>query len=160
MLNWVLSIGSTVIITSVIMIILPSGKLSTIIKSIFSLVVLLVVISPIIKITKVDFEIENLFFGEEITVQDDFLHFIGESKIKAYKDNCRQILVNMGVEDALFDIDYLITDDYFIDVQRIMVDLRNSVIKSDKAHIDIIGDVKEAFSEYFSIDVGRIEIYG
>ncbi len=159
MLDWILSCGATVILTSIIMIILPSGKLSAIIKSIFSLVVLLVVISPITKISKGDFSIDNVFTGGEIYVQEEFLHFIAESKIKIYEENCNKILGNFGIENAQLDFEFLITENYSVEVQKLKVDLKKSVINSDKEHIDIIKDVKEALAEYLNVDVGRVEIY-
>ena len=110
MSSWVLSITSIVILTSIISMILPEGRLNKSIKSIFSLLVVLVIIQPFFTLTGKDIDFDTIFSENNITLQVDYLEYIQSQKITNYQNNCQKILKNYGIDSASVDINYTVNN--------------------------------------------------
>ena len=163
--TWILSIAGIIILSAMLSLILPEGKAGKLIKSILALLVILVIIKPLFSIFsggEVSFMPENQTI---VTEQQNFIDYINGKKIESYKTNTEQILKNHGVYDAQIEIIVLTDNDineYTNEgpiIQKIIIDLKNSVIKSDSPHKDIIKDLKKDLAEYFSLSQEKIEIY-
>lgn len=159
MKEWVISVTVTVFSTSVISLILPSGKLSKYIKSIFSLIMVFVILQPVFKLRDVKFDFEAVFNESEFVYQSDYLDYVNNKKIENYKENCVILLKDIGVENFETDIIFSVNETSEIIVEKVVINLQNSVINSDKDHIDIIVDVKNVISEYFKISVCNVVVY-
>lgn len=163
--TWILSIAGIIILSAMLSLILPEGKAGKLIKSILALLVILVIIKPLFSIFsggEVSFMPENQTI---VTEQQNFIDYINGKKIESYKTNTEQILKNHGVYDAQIEI-IVLTDNDINEytnggpiIQKIIIDLKNSVIKSDSPHKDIVKDLKKDLAEYFSLSQEKIEIY-
>ncbi len=159
MKQWTYSISAIVILASIIMIILPNGRTSTIIKSIFSLVIMLVIISPIKSLTNKEYTFENMFEENNLIIQEDYLEYITQKKLYIYKENVIKILENLGIKNATFEYEYTVSDLYEISFNKVFINLKNSVIQSENNHIIITENIKNSLSEYLEINKEFIEIY-
>jgi len=159
MKEWVLSIGTTVVITTIISIILPEGKIGNYIKGIFSILLILAIIKPIFAIGKIDYNIENVLSQNVVILQDDFISFTNDKKVQNFTEKCEKIIEEIGIEKAVVNIDYFVDENNQIIIKYVNVNLRNSVIILDKEHIDIIEDVKTAISDYLNLDFNKVIIY-
>lgn len=141
MKEWILSVGSIVILTSVISLILPDGKTGKIIKCVFSLIILTVILKPILTI-KDGFEISEIVFNEtELYVQEDFIYYSIEEKMTNYEENILSYVKNSGIENSSVVIEYYVLENYSAKIEKVIVNLDNQVIISDKENIDIIEDI-------------------
>ncbi len=163
--TWILSIAGIIILSAMLSLILPEGKAGKLIKSILALLVILVIIKPLFSIFsggEVSFTPENQTI---VTEQQNFIDYINGKKIESYKTNTEQILKNHDVYDAQIEIIVLTDNEITNDtngepiIQKIIIDLKNSVIKSDSPHKYIIKDLKNDLAEYFSLSQEKIEIY-
>ena len=159
MKSWIISISAVVIITAVISLILPEGKIGKYIKSIFSLFIVFTIIKPLFYIKNSEFNYENIFNQNEIELQFGFIEFISQEKIKEYENNCINILEKVGVNNALVEIIYSNDNQSKIKIEFINVNLKNSVIISDKSHIDIIKEIKNNISTYLNVSIESVKIY-
>ena len=106
MKSWVLSVGAAIIITTIITIILPEGKLGKTIKFVFSIMVMLIMIKPIVYIKNKDFNIDTSLVYNEINYQNDYLSYISKTKAAKFEQNCNKILENNGINNADVLIEY------------------------------------------------------
>ena len=159
MKSWIISISAVVIITAIISLIVPEGKIGKYIKSIFSLFIVFTIIKPLFYIKNTEFKYEDIFDQNEIELQFSFIEFISEEKINEYENNCLIILENEGVSNGIVEIVYSHEDQSKIKIEFISVNLENSVIISDKSHIDIIKDIKKNISTYMNINIDSVKIY-
>lgn len=159
MKEWALKILISVLILSSISIILPTGKLSSYIKYVFAIILIPIVIEPVLMIKNNNFDFNMVFNETEVQVQNDYLDYISEQKINEYNSRLNVLLNNLGVLGAKVDLLYNIDENYIIHIKKVCIDLTNSVINSDKEHIDIIETIKTAYSEYLHIDKDEVIIY-
>lgn len=149
---WVLSIIVVVFSLSVISLLLPTGKLGKFIKTIFSLVLIFVVIKPIVGLREFDYNIKDIFVENEVVIQDSYLEYVTNKKIIVYKNNCIQIMEKNGVYGGYVDLKYEIDNDCKILYKIVSLNLKNAVIKSDKEHIVIIETVKREIKSYLGLN--------
>ena len=156
MKSFLLSIGSFVLISSIITMLLPDGKLNKNIKNVFSIISVFLVVQPILNIKNINLNINDVLFSDKIIIQENFLYFIAEENVKKLKIDCEKILVNNGINDAELDIYYNVLENGQVDILRVVIDLSNSVINSDKENIDIIESSLKNICELLSIDTKQV----
>lgn len=159
MKNWIISLGTIIILSSLISIILPEGKLNKFIKSYFSLIVMIIMIQPIATIKNVNFSFESFFNENKIELQYDYLDYVTNIRIDNYVNDCKKIAKEKGVDDLIVEIEYNVDENNKILFDKILLNFKNSVIISDKAHIDIIEEVKTLICKYLEVEQNKVVIY-
>ena len=162
MKSWILSVGAMILLTAIITIILPKGKTSGLIKSVFALLSLLVIIQPVtaLKNGDSDFSIPSISGGNEIIIQENYLEFIARKRNENNEKNCEKILTENGINGATVSIEYTTDENASYEIQKVTLNFENSVINSDKEHIYIIETAIEKIAEYLDTDSEVIEVYG
>ena len=156
--NWIINIGAVVLFTAILSLILPNGRLNGVIKSIFSLIIVLIILNPIISIKNSEFSFEDFFTESNIAFQEDYLNFISIKKQENYQENCTLLLEELGVSNSDVDVYYELDQDGNFIIKKVNVNLENSVIKEEFAHIDIIEKIKNKLSSYLQIDIEVINV--
>ncbi len=156
--KWILSLVGIVLISTVVFMLLPEGKLAKYIKSFFGLVVILVAVQPIFTLKNSELSFDFDISSEEVFFQENYLDFIAEEKIRVYQENSIKILEQNGFKNTSVNIDY--TSDEFGQAEILMVtiDLKNSVFIHDQRHIDIIEDIVKPVSNYLDIEEVRVNV--
>ncbi|MBR2614049.1 MAG: hypothetical protein IKC71_00435 [Clostridia bacterium] len=146
---YLLEIVVVIFITCVSSLILSEGRLKFFIKSIYSIVLVLVIISPIVKNKgeKVDF---NLFSENEIVYDQNFLEYVDNKKIESLKDKIEEILLDFGVKNGQVIIEKDIKTN---EIKKIVIDLKNAVIENDNKHINIVKEIKDKLKKETLIEV-------
>lgn len=126
--GWILGIVGVVFLGIMIEIIAPDGKTNTFIKSIFSLVFICVVMSPILNLVKQSgIDVSGLINSGENDFEEQ-LKIDTKLKIENY-------LFEHGIEGVEIEIDACSTINDII-INKIYVNLSNSVIIKNEEHID------------------------
>ncbi len=159
MKDWIISITAVVLITSIVCLILPPGKMGKYIKSIFSLLTMLVVIKPIVYIKDINFDYQQIIGADEIALQDDFLIYVFDKKIEEYEQNCVEIVEKVGIKNANINIEYDIEENQNIKINFVKINLQNSVIISDEQHINIKEEMITDIASYLNIKKNMVIIY-
>lgn len=161
MKQWVLSIAVTALFSAVVVLLLPNGKTNKIIKSILSFVVVLVIISPLLSLSKNEVSLDNAFGAGEITLQENYLSFYENSKLETFKKECLKLLEEKGIkirEDELNIITDCIVDGV-VRIEKVQVYLKNAVIKTDELNIDIKDECLNVIRSYLDITSDKVVIY-
>lgn len=157
MKEWIINISITAITITAVSLIVPDGKTGKIIKAILPFFVLLSVVKPILNI---DYEqkVTELFSdvqgGEAL--QDDFLFSITEKRIADLEKKCEMILSAKGISGANVKIEYNYINGGY-EINSATVNLKNSVINSDKEHIDI-NEIETTLKNFLSLNRGTVKI--
>lgn len=159
MKQYLLSICGVVLIGTIFNLILPHGKTSKSISSIFGVLLLLVIVKPIITIknSNNDFNF-SIISGDDVVIYDEYLDYILYSKVDLYKKNVNKILQKNGIENAVIEIYYHQIDDVSFSVDKIEIDLSKSVIISEESHINIIDDVLTEINNKLGISKEQVRI--
>ena len=160
--NWLLSVGAMILLTAVITLIIPHGRLGKLIKSVFALLSILVIIQPLVNLKNgnADFTVPSITEGNEIVLQQDYLQYIVEKRNQAKEETCEDILNKNGIEGAVVDIEFITDNKASYEIKKVTVNLENSVIISDKEHIDIIEIALAEIADYLDTEREVIELYG
>ena len=160
MKEWVVSIGAVIILTSITSIILPNGKLNKFIKTIFSIIVVFTIIQPIFYSFNGDSS--SYFESKDVNLnyQEDYLYYITYKKKESLCENCKIIAEKLNVIDAEIDILYYSDEKGGIVLDKVLVNLENSVINPNNENIDIISELTNNLSEYLQIEKSNVVIYG
>lgn len=107
------------------------------------------------------YSIDNVlnFIYSDIEIQQGFIDEINVKKIDNITNFCKQLLENNGIKDADVKILYVADDNQKLIIEKISVNLKNSVIISDDMNIDIIGRTKSLIASNLNIKEEMVEIY-
>lgn len=159
MKNWLISIAVTVIITTSLSMLLPGGKTKNFIKGTFSLLLMWVIMQPVVNFKNSGIKLDNLENKDEVVLQYDYLGYIAQEKIEYYEKDCRKILEEIGIKNASVIIKYYMTEKGEVSIEKVKIILYDSVIVSDKEHIDIIEEIKVKLSDYLNVGRDLVVIY-
>ena len=146
MKEWILSIGTIIILTTIADLILPDGKIGKYIKCFFSLLVMLVILTPIINYKKNNLNIDMTAIDKEYELQNNYLNFIYQKRI----DECKKSIIEIFKQNSIDNlcennilIEYKIENNGEFIYENISIDLKNNVIIFNDEHIIIIEKIKE-----------------
>lgn len=159
MKNWILKVVSIIFIIMVFSIFLPESKVGKYAKSIISIFILIITISPI---SQKDFlrSEEELVFNEDYLIQEDYLYYINDYKVNIIKDKCKKLLIELDITNAVLDVEYEINDAYNLEIKKVNINLSESVINSEKPHKYIIDEIKNKISKEVGISKELVIVYG
>lgn len=157
MLSWIISVFSAVTVITVVSLLLPDGKLAKFIKPFVSLILILLILSPITDIEKYFYDGEE-FYDSAITMDTDFLIKTTQAKIDKRKENCIKIAEKNGITGAIVIIEYSVDENYSPKINEVRINLQNAVISSESEHIVILQRLIKEISEYLSISEEGVKI--
>ncbi len=146
--GYVLSILGVVVAGIIIDIIIPSGQINKYIKSIFSIFVVAVILSPVIT-----FFHENQGFQlkyEDYEIEQTLHNYITKQKISSMEKSILKDLEKSGYKNIDIKISYSVNDNK-LELYSCTVNLKNLVITSDKPHINKYEFIIEVVSTYTNL---------
>ena len=154
--SWVLSIAGICVLSVLIDLFLPSGQMSSHIKSIFNFVIVFVIIAPLPKVIKnYNVDYSSFISTSDIEIQQDFIYQINHDKLEALKNEIENKLDEKGLKN----IEISISADIFTEkmvLDSVYVDISNLVIENSDQHIDIKKEVENVILSV--LDIEREEI--
>ena len=153
MSSWILSIIGIVFISIIMEIILPNGKTNNFIKSIFSIFLLLIFISPIKElINKFSYK---TFSKENIILDEDFLY-----QVNLAKNESNQVLIQNHLKSKGIDgVNVIICNNlhnYDYSIEKIFIDSANLVLSSNINHINKYEVITNTILELINIEKDNI----
>ena len=146
-MEYLINISGIIIVSIFFKFFIPNGKTKKFITWITSLLITIMIISPIFSYLGSGFK----DFNNKLELQQNYLDFTFNEKINADLERFSSLISN-DVKNYSITPDYEIID-YSINYKKIQIDLKNAVITSDKSHIDIINKIKTSVNEVFGKDV-------
>lgn len=150
---WILSIAGIICLSILVELIMPDGNMSKYIKTIFSFVIIFVIISPVPKLLNKELNINSIFQYEDVELQKDYLYQINIYKLEEIQNCIEDEILKSGYEE----VNISISADVFqekLEFNAVYVDLSNLVISQNAMHkniVDIQKDIKTIVVEYTNI---------
>jgi hypothetical protein len=146
-----------VVLTSAVSFLVPEGKLNKLINKIFSLMIILVVLTPLTKI----FNNTNFTFLDgikQIEIQSEYLYYVSLEKMTSLEKNCQEIIEKEGVKDATVSINYNVSELGQVFVNSIVIDCKVALSQTKKTLVE--DKLIEFLSEYVKLNDGVIVFSG
>lgn len=157
---YILSIAGAVVIMTVADIIMPEGQTSKYLKSILSLFLVLIIISPLPDMLKKGADI-NSYFTENAFESDytSFITSLNAKKAAAVEEKTEKYLEGLGYKGIEVRLVYTGNTEG-INIDYVHLDLTNLVFNNNGEHINIIDNIVEYVSVYLGAAKENIYTYG
>lgn len=119
---WLLSIAGVVLLSVLAELALPEGQMNKYTKVIFSFVILLVVIMPLPKLFRKDFDINEFFGTNENVLQEDYIYQINLDKLTALNKDISSDIKGLGLDNVEVSINANILEET-LEIYSVFVDL-------------------------------------
>lgn len=153
-----MSIIGVCILSVVVDLIVPSGKMSSSIKSVFSYIVILVVLAPLPNLINGNFSLDGLFSNVDMEIQDEYIYNINQSKLDKWTITIENELEITGITGATVSISANIFE-YDMQIDAVYVDLYNAVISSDLANKNIQTEVVSVVLKCLDVEKNKVVVY-
>lgn len=140
--SWILSIAGIVIISVIVELILPEGSINKYIRSIFSFLVVFVIVAPLPALVGKKFDYSQIISQEEFTLQEDYLFQLNVYKTEALQEDLVNAINEAGYDNVQVNVSCNNYATSFV-VDAIYVELSNLVIMDKAEHTNIIDIEKE-----------------
>ena len=149
MWEWVVSVGLVILISTLISLLVPDGRLTSIVGVILSVTVVFTLVKPM---ENSDFNFEIPSINTSVEIDYSYAEHSNYLKSNYYSTQCVNLLKNEGVDNAEIVIDYQVDEFRLFKINFVRVFLSKEVINSDGEHIDIIDKVKTLISDNLNIE--------
>ncbi|MDR3293016.1 MAG: stage III sporulation protein AF [Clostridiales bacterium] len=161
MLSWIISIAGVIVLTVLLDIIMPDGQTNKYIKGIFSIIVILVIVTPLTGVLRGDFNFDTLFSTDRYSVDENYVQSVYSSAYASEEERLVRLLAGEGITVEQADIVFQPADKRKIAYINIFI--RKSVIDSDGANININDKIQEIVARRYGIlkqDIRILPFYG
>ncbi len=156
--GWIISIAAVVIIGVILDLIMPDGELNKYIRSIISLVIVLVIVLPLPKLINGDFNLKK-HLSTDIEIDENLLFAVNKEKVEYAEKSLQELLKNAGFENVKVSIsaDY---NSLEIKINAIFVDLSKLVLKDSSLNINKYQTITDLIVKNANVEEGDVLIYG
>lgn len=156
MKEWLISLTSVIIATSVAEVLLPSGKIRNVCKTVLSLVCLLVLISPLASLNDGELSIAEIKDkAEQSELFRENLNNYYDKITEQLVENCLSDKGIKGIATAEGELDK--QNNYSI--KKIIVKISGEVLSDKDGHIIDIVEITEFLSERLNVSESRVIVY-
>jgi len=155
MSGYVLSILGIVLLGVIIDVIVPSGNINKYIKSIFSIFVVAVIISPVVNFLSNKNGIKLDYDNFEMDKQ--LIEYIFEKRAENEENEIEIYLKENGFDGIDINLNYSINNNE-LDYISCIINLKNLVISADKQHINKYEFIKKSVKDFANLTDEEIVI--
>lgn len=154
---YILSVVGAVLFSVVSGMIMPEGQIAVFVRSIISLFLFFVIVSPVLGF----FESENTIFSPErqIQIQESFVFNTLEKQMQQKeKQISSKLETEFGTETDV-EISYVLENGE-VSVKNVNIFLLNPVLDGNQQHIDMNNSIKKTVAQLLEIKEEIVSIYG
>ena len=157
MREWVISVCVLVFLFSILLHIIPKGKLGNYVNYVLSIILLVAIISPLFSM---DFtkNFEDITSESAVQIDTNYINKIYQLRAEEHEKNLNIILLKDGFFPKSIKVKY---DENNLEIFTILeteIILTKEVINLDNGHIDIIARVNNIVSNYLNIEKEKINV--
>lgn len=106
-MSWLLALTGVVLLSVLVDILLPSGQTNKFIKGIFSILIIFVILTPLIRLKNDDFSFSGLFESGSIEVDETFIKNVKVRQFEQKENEIKDVLKNyeITVEELVITFD-------------------------------------------------------
>jgi len=156
--GWVLSIVGVVVLALVVDIVLPEGQTNKYIKSIFAIITVFVVVSPLTQLFGGHIEL-NLFNNvtDGVVLDANILDSLWQLRADDLEKKLMEIYANNNIEIEKVEVLYVENFDEF-QIEKIEINVNKSVIANEDKNINIKEKIKQVTVDSLSISENKVFI--
>ncbi len=148
MTGYILSVLGIVVAGVFIDVIIPSGQINKYIKSIYSIFVVAVLLTPLIKLVNGTEKLEFTYTNFEI--DESLINYIHETKVNNLQNSISQTLEDNGLKNVDILINYSIKENNII-YNSCIVNLKNLAIDENVQHINKYEFIKKVVGTFIEL---------
>lgn len=148
---WLLSLVGVAFLGVLFDIIYPNGKTNAFCKSMFGIITVIIMVSPLMNIKKQNYKVD-LF-------DSDIASVINKSKINTLQLKIQNHLLSCGIEGVSVEIDGILSEND-CEIENIYIDITELVLTENLTNINKYEVISQKVLEIIDIDRERIIIYG
>ena len=152
MSSWLLTITGVIFLGVLFDLIYPNGKTNSLCKTIFGLVAVFVMVTPVLNIDANEFTLKS-----EVNVE--LIENINKAKIDTIKSTIDKHLFDCGIDGVIVRIDANLSNDD-CEIDKIYIDTTNLVLTENITNINKYEVIINEVSMLLEIDKERIVVYG
>ena len=157
--GWIMSILGIVVLGTTVDLLMTKSRMKNIIRSVFATVSVLVIITPLPSLIRNGVDISFSDMLGQIELDTNFLDYADKMKIHTMKAAIESALENDGISGVKVELTAEVHDNE-ITVQRVVIDLSDSVIKDNLANINKYEFIKERVKSFTNNKEVEIIIHG
>ncbi|MBQ9715331.1 MAG: stage III sporulation protein AF [Clostridia bacterium] len=159
MSSWVVSIVGIVLLGLVADVVLPQGQTNKYIKSIFSIVTIFVVVSPLPKLFDNFANTDEIVYSQEsVFVDYSFVDSIKGLKAQEKESFLLDLFELNDIYDAKVQIYAKSDSDIFV-VDFVSINIKNAVIQNKDKNINIKEKLKQIVVDYLGVSDDKVIFY-
>lgn len=156
---WVLSIVGIITLSILVDLILPSGSMSKFIKSIFSYLIIIVILSPVFSFfSGKNFSINDIFSSNSVEIQDGFVAGVNRQFLDSVETSIEKSCNDKGIKFVEVGIQADIFENE-IQITQISVNVKDVVIDQSFQHTNIKTSIINIIKENIKIEEELIKFY-
>ena len=161
MKSWLISIVATVLLTVLLELLISEGTVKKYIHGFIGLLLLIVIITPIIKFKRGDFTVQIDERSIDNSEYDySFINSVTEKRYEQVKKKIISEMHNNGIDNADIQISTYFNEKYVLIIDRVYVDLSNSIISDEIDNIIRNEMIIDIVQTYLDVTKEQIIIYG
>lgn len=156
-LSWVISILSIVIIATILDMFLAEKKLGKVVRSVFSSLIVLIIISPLPALLNGCKEPQGNFIPKEIKLDQKYLEYAKSQKVRALEKGLEAALAEEGYKNIKAEITAELSDKF--EISLVKLDISNLNITKGISNINKVEKIRDLTSQFLKINRDKIVIY-
>lgn len=153
--SFIFTIIGVALISILIEVVLPSGKMSKFIKAMNSFIVVIMLIMPVINYLNSDFNITDFINNGNVQIDKDFLEATNKEIYLELEKSIEAQVENIGYKNVKIQIDYVLQD-VSVSVECVKVDISSVKINPNSFHLDIKKEIVNIIISYLNISESKI----
>ena len=157
MLTYIVSVAGVSVLTVLLDIILPEGNMNKYIKSVFSVLVIIVVVSPVVRVIRSDIDYDALFRqdGREYQVDGNFILATNSAMLESSRLSAMRMLES---NDYVFaGLDLIPESGDAKKISYVNIYIYSDSIKDKDKNI-YIQNIQETVGKHFRIDKDNVRV--
>ncbi len=156
--SYILSIIGIVFLGVLVDVIMPEGEMNKFIKGAFSLIALFVIVSPVQKLFKSNFDIGDVFYNQSsIQTDSDFLEATAKQMKLELENTLKVKLKDAGFDKVEVEIMCDLSNNV-LDIKKVYIDISKMVINTNLVHINKYTEIKNVTINFLNVEESDVVI--
>lgn len=153
--NWAISVVGTVLLTVLADVILPDGQTNKYVKTALSVVVILAMLAPVVKIA--DGSLSFVSDDKQYQAQSQYLYMVEQKQESEIEQRLISELAKSGYGNCIVEAEATL-DEQGLTIDKISVNLKNAVIPDGMSNILVTEDITDIVSKQCGVASEKVVI--
>ncbi len=153
--NWAISVVGTVLLTVLADVILPDGQTNKYVKTALSVVVILAMLAPVVKIA--DGSLSFVSDDKQYQAQSQYLYMVEQKQESEIEQRLISELAESGYKNCIVEAEATLNEQG-LTIDKISVNLKNAVIPDGMSNILVTEDITDIVSKQCGVASEKVVI--